>query len=147
MFNNKKGEELGYFEILDLILLIVVAGSFSVFLMNLSSDTYFERNFLARDLSLMEHALYASPGDVIEYQYYPLSYLALKVEKPSSAKSNQIDLSNFDFSFTTNKVSVSDKGETNGVSYFAYNKDGFTDKNLGGVNAMKFKESENLEIE
>lgn len=160
MWKDKRGVESGYFEILDLILIMLIAGSFSVFLINLNSDTYFERDFIAKDISLFEHALYASPGEVEKYEYYSPQEIVyvletkrtrmardvIDVEVPTKKERRGLDLSLFNIIFTTNKVEVAEKNQQNGVTYYAYNRPNFQDQNINGKETFTFKESERLEI-
>lgn len=125
MFNNKKGAEyLSYAVILELMILLLIAGAFSLYILSLEANTQFERMYLARDISLLVHAIYASPGEV-EYEYYPTrlsqSELGGIVKQGVGSFTNQlreagvlsqkIDLSRFNYALTKNSVQVSDAFE------------------------------------
>lgn len=146
MFNKKGEEHLSYFTIIEIVLLLMVAGTFSVFVYSLHQNTQFERTYLSKDLSLLTHAVYASPGDV-EYKYYPKTLnevvMGVKTELvrlPSGGAMDQpeyqevekivteehekkMDISLFDFEFNQYKVRVADTGlgqNKNFISYFTY---------------------------
>ncbi len=125
MFNNKKGEEyLSYAVLLELIILVLIAGAFTLYLISLNANTQFERMYLARDISLLAHAIYASPGEV-EYEYYPTrlsqSELGGVVKQGVGSFTNQlrdagilsqkVDLSRFNYALTKTSVQVSDAFE------------------------------------
>ncbi len=69
MIKNKSGftHEL-FFNVFELVLALVVALALFQFINNVVKSTEFEKNYLARDLSLMVNTVYSSPGDV-SYTY------------------------------------------------------------------------------
>jgi len=153
VFSNKKGQEMGLETIKDIVLLFLVAGLFTMFLVNFRGDTYFERSYLARDLSLIEHAVYASPGKILKYTYYPIGGTNLKLGSADikNEKFNQIILSNFDYSFDQNMVEVKDKTVRDnvakrGAKYYAYLKKEFMNIELKEPSSIEFKKISKLEI-
>ncbi len=156
---NKKGQ-LG--TIRDIILLLLVASLFAVFLVSLKDNTFFERSYAARDLSLLEHAIYASPGEILEYNYYPISQKIIETIRKSSGdlrgggalatdtitieRVERIDLSQFDFNFALNKIGVSTKGLDNPAIYFAYLKKEIDVSEFSGPKSFVFRELKDLEI-
>jgi hypothetical protein len=112
MFNSKKGVENMLFIILDLILLLMVAGAFSFFLYNLRNNTEFERGYLTRDIALLAHAIYASPGE-IKYDYY-----SNLIHNDVTDVDQQIILSDFNFEFDGSRIRIADKRSP--TSYISY---------------------------
>ena len=94
LFKGKKGiSDEVFFNIFELILAMIVIVSLLKFINDVSEQTIFEKNYLARDMALLINTLYTAPGDV--------SYIYNE------------DTANFKFiyGFMPNKVEVYEKEE------------------------------------
>ncbi|MBI2655904.1 hypothetical protein HYX06_05790 [Candidatus Woesearchaeota archaeon] len=110
MFKGKKGiSDEVFFNMFELVLAGIVIFSLYNFINDVSKQTIFEKNYLARDMALLINTLYTAPGDV-SYTY-----------NENAAKSK------FIYGFSPNKVEVYEKEEAlqqNHPFYlFAENKD------------------------
>jgi hypothetical protein len=79
------GEQIAYLLIFSTYVLIL-----SAFIYEIKNNTFFEKNYLTRDLAFTTSTLYASPSDV--------SYVYAE------------DMSRFDFRISNNAARVSDSG-------------------------------------
>ena len=104
IFNSKKGmtHEL-FFNVFELVLASIVLLAILYFIHDIANQTIFEKNYLARDLSVLLNTIYAAPGDVA-YDY------------------NE-NIAGLTFDFIGNKVQVHSKeGDSSNVFYpFAKN--------------------------
>jgi len=92
LFFNRKGisHDL-FFNVFELILAFIVVLAIFQFITDVVEQTIFEKNYLARDLSLLVNTLYAAPGEV-SYNYGE-------------------DLNSFILNFEESKLSVFEKDE------------------------------------
>jgi len=91
IFNRKGISHDLFFNVFELVLAFIVILALFQFITDVVEQTIFEKNFLARDLSVLVNTLYAAPGNVV-YNY-------------------DEDMDNFILNFEKNKISVFEKGE------------------------------------
>lgn len=91
IFHGKKGvtHDL-FFNLFEFLLFGFVILALLFFIRDVSNQTIFEKNYLARDLATVSNAVYAAPGDVV-YTY-----------KETSGKFS------FTFNFVKNKIEIND---------------------------------------
>jgi len=53
-----------FFDIFELFLVVVIVLALANFIADVADQTLFEKNYLARDVSILIDAIYAAPGDV-----------------------------------------------------------------------------------
>ena len=94
LFKGKKGisDEI-FFNVFEIILAIIVIVSLLNFINDVSEQTIFEKDYLARDMALLINTLYTAPGDV-SYTY-----------------NENAPKSKFIYEFSPNKVEVYGKEE------------------------------------
>ncbi len=66
--NKRGGTQKSYFTLIDLILLVIIAVGFTMFVAQIANSTLLEKNYLARDIALLVDTAYASPGQ-LNYVY------------------------------------------------------------------------------
>ena len=115
IFQNKRGftHEI-FFHVFELVMAAIVLVALFYFINDIANQTIFERNFMARDLTLLLNTLYSAPGDV-SYEY-------------------KASLADLNFDFAKNKVEISNiqgKESTKAFYPFAKNKNmQFQDREL-----------------
>lgn len=103
---NKKAIQISLWTLVSMLIMILFILALFFFLQDVSEDTFFERNVLAKDLSLTMNAIQGMPGDV--YFNYESKLL-----------------NKFNLSFEENKVIVSESIREN--SYLFYVTKDFSD--------------------
>lgn len=105
MLNKRGVEQEVYFMIFEVLMIVFVSFVLFRYVNSMGDNTYFEKNYLARDLSLLTTTLLASPGN-IGYTYY----------------FDKGDISKFSYDLENGAFIVSKKESP---MYFIYAEDGF----------------------
>ena len=153
-FNKKGDTSLLVYVIIVLLIVILIATSLWVYIDDLAKNKKFEREFLARDISLLVTSIYASPNKVLVGYSYQGPKITSKVKNKDNTEYLLMTTEfTFTYDFKQNLLEVYDYGtnptDLNKASYY-YIEDKsilFPEKKIES-NHMKFvKDNYNLYVE
>jgi hypothetical protein len=153
-FSKKAETSLIIYVIIVLLIVILIAVTLWVYIDNIVNNKRFEREFLARDISLLTTTVFSSPNDIV----LAYSYKGPQIEQKTLNKDNSEFLQvtrefNFIYDFRQNMLSVYEPGkendETNKAIFYIIEDKAilFSEKKIE-QNSMKFiKDNVQLQVE
>jgi len=137
--NSRKAVEHElFFNIFELVLVVIVAFALFNFVKSIEKDTLFQKTYLARDVALVVNTLYAAPGDV-SYTY---------------VENGHDNTYNIDFAENTVSVSSAEDKDGSVVPFYHFDEDknlkfiyNFVENNKGIVSADFSKSQDRINVE
>jgi len=136
---NKKGEisDMVLKVILDLMVVLFFATILSIYIHDSVKDTRFEKQFLARDISLLTNVVYSAPYDLV------VSYSSDKPEFSYEFVNYNVDVYEED---KKDEENTSEKKDTNWEDYDVWDFSEYAGKTEYNKGSYRFAGDEKLQI-